>query len=338
VNTIAPGMKLGHYLLGPQIGIGGLGRVYKAQDQRNGDIVALKILHEKYANDRKFLGIFHKELMIMGSLSHKHIVGYRESYFNPPNCYVITDYIDGWSGYSFLKKGGQLPPLVAFSIILDLLQAIDHLHLHDTIHADLSAANYMIDRHGRVYLMDFGLSCRTEVENYKNYMVGTPGYHSPEHISDQAISPKTDIYCVGILLYELLTGQKPVPSGQDRRKTLKLMRKINFSEVTTTDWMMQLKIRKFLKKCLSWRQSGRFANIEETMLSCYDILRRYHIRYARHAIRQYIVTMGLDEGLPSGPNQNIFYGWKRNSRVLLQAGAAARNAVNESSKNSSQSK
>ncbi len=308
--VIEPGIKLGSYVLGPQIGIGGLGQVFKARDVRNGETVALKVLHDKYAMDRKFLGIFHKELMIMSSLSHKHIVAYRESYFKPPICYVVTDYIDGWSGYSFLKRCGKVPPLVAFSIILDLLQAIDHLHLHDTVHADLSASNYMIDKQGRVFLMDFGLSCRPEIENYKNYLIGTPGYHAPEHITDQPITQRTDIFCVGILLFELLTGFKPVPSFKDRRETLKAMKKINVKHIVCSDWLMQRKVRKFVKKCLNLRPSGRFSNVEETMLACYDILRIYNIRYARHAIRQYILLRELDAGTMNGPDQHIMYGYK----------------------------
>ena len=183
--------RLGHYRIVEEVGVGGLGRVFRAIDERTGNTVAVKVLHDKYTHNRKFLGIFHRELLIMAGMHHKHIVGYLDSYFEPPNCYIVTEFVEGWSGHYFLKQVGRVPPLVALSIVIDMMKGIDHLHLHDTIHSDLSASNILIDRSGRVMVTDFGLSCQMDVEDYKNYMIGTPGYYSPEHISEAAICPQT---------------------------------------------------------------------------------------------------------------------------------------------------
>ena len=300
--------QLGHYRIIDEVGSGGLGRVFKAIDERTGRTVAVKILHQKFTRNKKFLGIFHRELLIMSGLHHKHIVSYLDSYFRPPECYIITQFVEGWSGHSFLKKVKRLPPLVALSILIDMLQGIDHLHLHDTIHSDLSAANYMIDKDGRVYITDFGLSCQLDVEDYKNYMIGTPGYYSPEHISENPIVPQTDIYCAGLILYEMIAGEKAVPASNDRHEVMATMRRIDIGKIKCADSKMQSMIRRLLKSCLQFAASKRFHNVESAMYGCYEILKRYEIRYSRHAIKQYLVDTKLVDGPFKGRKQNIYKG------------------------------
>lgn len=289
-----------------EVGVGGLGRVFRALDERTGRTVAIKVLHDKFANDPKFLGIFHRELLIMSRLNHKHIVSYIDSVFEPPMCYIVTDFVEGWSGYSFFKKVKKVPALVALSIVIDMLQGIDYLHLHDTIHSDLSAANYMINRDGRVYVMDFGLSCQLHVEDYKNFLVGTPGYFSPEHISDAAMVPATDLYCVGLLLYELIVGKKAVPALSDRKKVLELMKKIDFSVIDCGDRKLTSMVKSLLKKSLHYNVNRRIKTAEEMMYLCYQILKKYDIRYARFAIKKFLVDKGMSKGPYTDLDQKIY--------------------------------
>ena len=300
--------RYGAYRILEEVGVGGLGRVFRAIDERTGKTVAVKVLHDKYANNRKFLGIFHRELLIMSGMHHKHVVGYLDSQFEPPNCYIVTEFVEGWSGHSFLKQVGFVPPLVALSIVIDMLKGIDHLHLHDTIHSDLSAANIMLDKSGRVMVTDFGLSCQMEIEDYKNYMIGTPGYYSPEHISEASISPQTDIYCAGLILYELIAGRKAVVASTDRKVVLAAMKKISFDRLGISDRVLNAMVVKLLKQVLQFNASKRLQTAEHMMFGCFDILRRYNIRYARHAIKKYLVDRGLVKGPFSGYDQDIYIG------------------------------
>ena len=300
--------KLGHYRIVEEVGVGGLGRVFRAIDERSGSTVAVKMLHDKYIQNRRFLGIFHRELLIMAGMHHKHVVGYLDSYFEPPNCYIVTEFVEGWSGHSFLKHVGIVPPLVALSIIIDMMKGIDHLHLHDTIHSDLSASNILIDRTGRVMVTDFGLSCQMEIEDYKNYMVGTPGYYSPEHISEAAICPQTDIYCAGLILYEMIAGRKAVPASTDRRKVLEAMRHISYERMNITDRRLYAATVKLLKHCLHFSTTKRLQTAEHLMFACYEILRHYNIRYARHAIKKFLIDRQLVRGSFTGNEQDIYFG------------------------------
>ena len=300
---------LGPYRVIEEVGVGGLGRVFRAIDERSGRTVAVKVLHDKFMNNRKFLGIFHRELLIMASLNHRHIVTFLDSYFDPPVCYIVTEFIEGWSGYALYKKTGRMPPLVALSIVIDMLQGIDHLHLHNVIHSDLSAANYLVEKSGRVLVTDFGLSCKQEIEDYKNYMVGTPGYYSPEHISDQGLAPQTDLYCAALILFELIAGQKAVIASNDRHKILANMKRINFDLIQCQDPKMQKYLRKFLEKGLAFNSSRRFQAADQMMFGCYEILRRYNIRYARHAIKQYLIDKEFVKGPFTGQEQKIYVGF-----------------------------
>src|ERR1043165_5827971 len=117
--------RLGPYRVVEEVGVGGLGRVFRGIDERTGRTVAIKVLHDKYMTNRKFLGIFHRELLIMSGMHHKHVVGYLDSHFEPPNCYIVTEFVEGWSGHAFMKQVGSVPPLVALSIIIDMMKGID---------------------------------------------------------------------------------------------------------------------------------------------------------------------------------------------------------------------
>ncbi len=300
--------QFGHYRIIEEVGVGGLGRVFKGIDRRTGHTVAVKILHDRFTSSRKFLGIFHRELLIISRLHHKNIVSYLDSGFEPPNCYIVTEFVEGWSLYSLMKKIRRAPPLVALCIVMDVLQGIDYLHLHDTIHSDLSAPNILIDKNGRVLVTDFGLACEQEIEDYKNYMVGTPGYYSPEHVSEASIVPQTDIYCAGLILYELITGSKAVAPSTDRKEIIKGMKNINLRNIVCADRSMQGAIRKVLKSALHINPNRRTQSTEVMMYQVFSILKAYGIRYTRHAVKKFLTDAGLTQAPFDGKEQDIYRG------------------------------
>lgn len=306
---IQPQKQLAHYSIIDEIGVGGLGRVYKAVDLKTGKTVAIKILHDKFSTSKRFLGIFHRELLIISRLHHKNIVSYLDGNFDPPICYIVTEFVDGYSIYGLLKLVKKVPPLVAMCIGMEILQGIDYLHLHDNIHADLSAPNVLINKIGRVLVTDFGLAFEQEIENYKNYMVGTPGYYSPEHITEIAICPQTDIYCIGLILYELIVGQKAVIAHDNRKLILRNMKHINFKQIICSDKKMQKNIQTILYKALQFNISRRYQSAEEMMFDIYLLLKKYNIRYGRHAIFKFLWEYNLTPYKFEGKDQEIYQGF-----------------------------
>jgi serine/threonine protein kinase len=304
-----PQQKFGRYRLIEEVGVGGLGRVFRAVDEQTGRTVAVKILHDRFTQSRKFLGIFHRELLIFSRLYHKNIVNYLDGGFEPPMCFIVTEFVEGHSLYALMKKVGRIPPLVGLAIIIDMLQGIDYLHLHDTVHSDLSSPNVLINKDGRVLVTDFGLSCELNIEDYKNYMVGTPGYYSPEHVTETPIVPQTDLYCAGLLLYEMITGEKAVAASSDRKKIIYGMKTIPFNRIACSEIKMQWMIRKLLKWSLQGPVNRRIENTESMMFAIYSILKKYNIRYARYAIYQFLIDKGLTAGSYKGKEQDIYRGF-----------------------------
>jgi serine/threonine-protein kinase len=308
VTTAAQQFK--NYKLLDEVGAGGLGRVFKAIDQRSGRTVAVKVLHKKYQQSRKFLGIFHREVLTVSRLRHKHIVEFLDCNFDPPAYFIVTEFVDGWSLHELIRKISPMPPLIALCIAIDMLRGIDYLHLHDTVHSDLSSPNVLIDKAGRVLVTDFGLAFNTEVEDYKNYMVGTPGYYSPEHVSQAAIITKSDIYCVGLLLYEMITAHKAVPAVKSRSAVIAGMKAIDFDRIHTTERSMTKGLISILKGALKFSPSRRTKSAELMMFDIYKILKGHNIRFARLAIRQLLIDTKLAPPAEF-TQQNIFAGFSR---------------------------
>ena len=140
-------------------------------------------------------------------------------------------------------------------------------------------------------------------------MIGTPGYYSPEHISEAKVCPQTDLYCSGLILYEMICGRKAVPASTDRKAVLLAMKKIPFDRIGISDKNLNFAIVKLLKQLLQFNPSKRIQTAEHMMFSCYEILKAYEIRYARHAIKKFLIDRGLVKGAFNGYEQNIYHGF-----------------------------
>ncbi len=292
MRSLKTGTVIGDYRIISEIGAGGLGQVFKAVHLRDHVTVALKVIRDSLHCNRKFIGKFHQEIIVHSSLQHRNIVHYHDSCFKPPRCYIATEFIDGWSGSEFIKRSREVPPLVAVAIVFQILQGLDHLHVRDFMHYDLSAGNFLVERSGRIVLTDFGLS--SKYEDHKNYLIGTPGYYSPEHINSSALGYASDTYCVGLILYELINGQRAVTAGKDRNLLSSLMKRITFDIPCSDDKMRQL-LTKMLKKALSFEIPKRYGSAHQMLYDCYLILEAFRVRYPRQAVLKYLVQSGLVE-------------------------------------------
>ena len=311
MRSLKTGTVIGDYRIISEIGAGGLGQVFKAVHLRNHVTVALKVIRESLYCNRKFIGKFHQEIIVHSSLQHRNIVRYYDSCFKPPRCYIATEFIDGWSGSEFIKKcNGELPPLVALSIVFQILQGLDHLHVRDFMHYDLSAGNFLVERSGRIVLTDFGLS--SKYENHKNYLIGTPGYYSPEHIASSALDCASDTYCVGLILYELINGQRAVTASKDRKLISSLMKKISF-DILCSDSKMRLMLTKVLRKALSFEIAKRYNSAHQMLYDCYLILEAFRIRYPRQAVLRYLAQSVMIEtdAQEIQEGQDIYRGFER---------------------------
>lgn len=296
---------IGNYETLEMVGSGGLGEVYKAVHRKSGEVVALKRLHDRYQTNKKLLGLFHKEIMIHSRVSHRHCVRFLEADLTPPDAHIVTNFIDGLNCHNLIRHVGAVPPLMACAIILDMLQGLEHIHCLDIVHSDLTPSNIMVERTGRVLLADFGLSCNQEVENYAGMTVGTPGYQAPERLSHAPITALSDIYGAGIILYELLRGER-LFMNMDDKETLKKMKALDFAWVNTGHKEFDKRLREILATALSVLPTKRFPTPRDFMYALYTCLKAFQIRFTRRAILQWLGDEKLTELPPAPPAQRIY--------------------------------
>lgn len=201
------------YALGECIGTGGYGAVYQANQPALGRLVAIKVILPQYANQPDFIRSFEAEARLVAQLEHPFIVPLYDYWREPGAAFLIMRLLHGGSLQSRLKDGPL--PLTAVSEILgQICPALHFAHQLGVIHRDIKPSNILLDQEGNAYLADFGIAKNANfihTEDHPNYQesVHIPHYLSPEQIRSEPINPQTDIYYLGILVYELVTGQPP---------------------------------------------------------------------------------------------------------------------------------
>ena len=208
--------RIGPFILGRQIGAGGMGIVYLATHIETGKEVAVKVLPPALSEDEKLLKRFEREIGILKRLKHPNIVKYYGGGTHQGQRWYAMEYIDGGSLHDILKKRKRLTWDQAIQVGRQLTAALEQAHNAGIIHRDLKPGNLFITKKGRIKLGDFGIARDTEATalTAAGKTVGTYAYMAPEQIHGNApISGKTDLYATGCLLYELLVGETPFVSS-----------------------------------------------------------------------------------------------------------------------------
>ncbi|MFY7930019.1 MAG: serine/threonine protein kinase [Oligoflexus sp.] len=304
-------MLFGEYHLVELVGEGGLGKVYRAYDIRTKEEVAIKFLHERYLEDDAFSGVFHRELLIHKSLQHPALVPIYAGRFQPPHCYIVSRFIDGWSLRSLLAHFGRCPPLVGLSIAIQIAAGLDALHLRDLVHADLSTANILIEKSGRAYLTDFGLTAFANPHDVRKNIFGTPGYYSPEHLINRPIAASSDVYVLGLLIYEMLDGQKFIPAAsasQHANEILRRMENPRLGMIKCVAPDLRADLLTLLRTCLEPMAEKRYASGEEVGLVLNKMLRRYRIHSPQQAVLEFLSDGLLSVTQSPALEQDIYWG------------------------------
>jgi serine/threonine protein kinase/class 3 adenylate cyclase len=190
-----------------QVGNGGMGVVYKVRDLETDEIVALKILKPEIARDPAVQENFKRELCLARKITHKNVCRIHDFSRSNGTAYASMEFVEGESLLSRLNRVGTLPVNQAFDIAQQICAGLREAHAQGIVHRDLKPANIMLDRSGAVKIMDFGVARLIQNTGpMTGTIVGTPAYMAPEQAELKAIGPWTDIYALGLLLYEMITG------------------------------------------------------------------------------------------------------------------------------------
>jgi eukaryotic-like serine/threonine-protein kinase len=200
----------GRYRVLSRLGSGGMADVYLAQDQLLGRQLAVKVLHHHFAEDQEFVERFRREASSAAGLSHPNIVAIFDRGEWNGTYYIAMEYVAGRSLKTLVREQGALEPAAAIDIVTQILRAARFAHKRGVIHRDLKPHNVIIDEEGRARVTDFGIAKAGASDmTLTGSIMGTAQYLSPEQAQGHTVSGRSDLYAVGIILYELLTGSVP---------------------------------------------------------------------------------------------------------------------------------
>jgi serine/threonine-protein kinase len=200
----------GRYKVLSRLGSGGMAEVYLAEDRLLGRQLAVKVLHRHFAEDQEFVERFRREASSAAGLSHPNIVAIFDRGEWDGTYYIAMEYVAGRSLKTVVREQGALDPAAAIDIVTQILRAARFAHKRGVIHRDLKPHNVILDEEGRARVTDFGIARAGASEmTLTGSIMGTAQYLSPEQAQGHMVSARSDLYAVGIILYELLTGAVP---------------------------------------------------------------------------------------------------------------------------------
>jgi serine/threonine protein kinase len=201
----------GRYQIIEELGKGGMGRVYKVLDKETKEKIALKLIKPEIALDKKTIERFKNELTTSRKIRHKNVCGMYYLGEDKGRKYITMEFVSGEDLKSSIRRFGNLPIRKAISIAKQICEGLEEAHSLGIVHRDLKPNNIMIDGNGNAKIMDFGIArtVREKGITGSGVMIGTPEYMSPEQVEAKEIDQRCDIYSLGIIMYEMLTGRLP---------------------------------------------------------------------------------------------------------------------------------
>ena len=244
-----------------EAGHGSMGNVYKARDRETGEIVALKLLKPEIASDQAMMDRFKNELLFARKITHKNVCRVHEFNRIGGVAYTSMEFVEGESLRSALNRFGGLPARKATDLALQICSGLREAHAQGIVHRDLKPENIMIDAQGNVKIMDFGIARSMEVATgLTGSMVGTPAYMAPEQVAGKPVDYRTDVYSLGLILYEMFSGAQAFRADNAVAVALKQMREspVPPHEI---DPQIPVAIERAILKCLEKEPGKRFQSI-----------------------------------------------------------------------------
>src|SRR3954465_12837388 len=244
----------GRYRLEAKLGSGGMSAVYLARDEALDRAVAVKVMHGEMSEQADQLERFRQEARSVAKLSHPNVVAVIDAGEDGGHPYIVFEYVEGETLKQRINREGALPPQEAIAYAIEIARGLSMAHARNMVHRDIKPQNILIDAEGRAKLTDFGISRQLEQDGMTatGRVLGTTDYVAPEQAMGRKVDPRTDIYSLGVVLYEMLVGQVPfsadsqvgvamkhvnedLPDVQQRRPELSAAAALVVERATTKD-------------------------------------------------------------------------------------------------------
>src|SRR5450755_2450255 len=264
---LQPGVLFGErYEIMGVLGQGGMGAVYKARDRELDRLIALKVIRPELATDPAILARFKQELILSRNITHKNVVRIFDLGEADGIRFISMEYVDGEDLRTILRREGKFAPKDAIAVVEQVCRALDSAHSEGVIHRDLKPQNIMRDKHGRIVVMDFGLarSLGDSGMTQTGAIVGTMEYMSPEQALGSTLDQRSDIFSVGLIFYELLTGKAPYEADTAIASLMKRTRE-EARSVSDVEASVPRSLSAIVSRCLEREPANRYHSAVELL-------------------------------------------------------------------------
>ncbi len=251
---------IGEYRVTELLGAGGMGEVYKATHTHLGRVIAIKVLSAG-GSDPAAVQRFYSEANIQASLRHPGVAEYLGFYEYQGRPCILMEYVDGETLSCILERRGALPTEEALSIARAMTAVVAHFHRQGVLHRDIKSSNVKISSDGAVKVLDFGIARFQSKNNLTRtgMVVGTPGILAPEQVRGQTVTPATDVWQLGVLMYEMLTVRLPFEADNTPELYAQILN-AKFEPVSSLQPSLPGAFEKIVNRCLQKEPSRRFAS------------------------------------------------------------------------------
>jgi len=254
------------------LGKGGMGEVYRAEDKKTGEELALKLIKPEISADAKTIERFSNELKLAHKISHRNVCRMFHLSEEKGTSYITMEYVPGEDLKSFLKRSRRLDIGTAISISKQVCEGMAEAHGLGVVHRDLKPSNIMIDKDGNARIMDFGIarSLKTKGITGAGVMIGTPEYMSPEQVEAKEVDQRSDIYSLGVILYEMVTGR--IPFQGETSLSIAMKQKSEMPK-DPKEFNAQIPedLSQAIMRCLEKDKENRYQSAEELLSELTDI-------------------------------------------------------------------
>lgn len=287
--------KIGNCRIVEEVGSGGMAVVYKAVQEPLGRTVAIKALKSSIAGEHQFSERFEREAKFMAALQQENIINVHDFIKYGGTMFIVMEHVQGVDLYDLLDRAaGGLEVEVASIIALQVARALNHAHFRGIIHRDIKPANIMISTQGEVKVMDFGIA---HAESFSDLTetgtgLGTPSYMSPEQILGEKLDGRSDIWSLGVVFYQMLTGRKPFVEDTER-SVLQKIRLDRYVAARKLNPKVPRQIERILSRCMAKLPADRYPSMQALIHDIEDFLAtRIVVNY-----NAYMVGFLKDQGL-----------------------------------------
>jgi eukaryotic-like serine/threonine-protein kinase len=302
---------------------GAVADLYHAVQQPLGRQVLVKALSASILPSSPFAATLEREARVLADLHHSNILHVIDFVRRDDRMWLVLEYVDGWTLDEVVRESGKIAPLSAAAIALEVARALEHAHRHGVVHRDVQPKNVLISRRGDVKLTNFAVAVDERLPTAPelldgNTAFGGPLYMSPEQILGEAADPRSDVFSLGVVLYEMLSGKRPF-DAPDERTVAQHIRHDAPAPLGRAVTGVPPTLERIVIRCLEKMQSDRYGSVEELVLALERWLGESGVTSTRRQIASGLVAAGLMEEAPRSMADSSVIGLEREGPSLALA-------------------